>query len=328
MSVSARNFFLFATVFALVACTSKSNLRERVVLADANQAVFGLVYIAQHLGYFSEEGLDVEFRDFTLGKDALGDVLAGHSDLATVYSSPVVNHMLTGGDTQIVTTLHRSRRNTALVGRRDRGVLSVSDLTGKRIGLTKGTNGDYFLELLLAGAGIDMRTVEIVDVSTEQLGPMLKSGNLDGIILWGHHLIDIQNQLTTDVISILYSPNYSETSVIAGTPSFFSNRSSAAQKFISALVRAEDYFSKNREQSQLIISNQFHDQPTAIILRSLAAAELLVRLDNVLLHGMEDEALWVGGQSGIELAEGNFERFFRTDFLSAVNPLYVTLSGR
>ena len=77
----------------------------RLTIADASQPVFSLLYIADERGFFGEEGVEVIFRPFTSGRDALQDTLDGHSDLATSYETPVVLQSLKGEKLSIVSSL-------------------------------------------------------------------------------------------------------------------------------------------------------------------------------------------------------------------------------
>ncbi len=55
---------------------------------------------------------------------------------------------------------------TYLVARKDRGIVNVSDLRGKRIGTTKGTIAEFHLGRFLALNGITLQDVTLVDVTT------------------------------------------------------------------------------------------------------------------------------------------------------------------
>jgi len=60
-------------------------------------------------------GLDVTFISIASGKDALTGVIEGRSDIATVYGPPVVLQSHEGERLAIVSMLHNSSRNNALL---------------------------------------------------------------------------------------------------------------------------------------------------------------------------------------------------------------------
>ena len=49
-----------------------------------------LVHIAQAKGYFLEEGIDMEIKDYSAGKFALAALLRGELDVGTVADLPIV----------------------------------------------------------------------------------------------------------------------------------------------------------------------------------------------------------------------------------------------
>ena len=76
---------------------------EHLTLADASQPVFALVYIAEAEGYFAAQGLQVTYKSFTSGRDALSSVVNGHADLATVFETPVVLRAYQGEALSVLT---------------------------------------------------------------------------------------------------------------------------------------------------------------------------------------------------------------------------------
>ena len=63
---------------------------ENLTIAEASQAVFALVYIADEKGFFADEGQKVTFNMFTSSRDALNRVVQGNSDIGTVFETPDV----------------------------------------------------------------------------------------------------------------------------------------------------------------------------------------------------------------------------------------------
>ena len=63
---------------------------ENLTSAEASQAGFALVYIADEKECLGEEGQKLTFDMFTSGKDALNSVVQGNSDIGTVFETPDV----------------------------------------------------------------------------------------------------------------------------------------------------------------------------------------------------------------------------------------------
>ena len=155
---------------------------ENLTIAEASQAVFALVYIADEKGFFTDEGQKVTFNTFTSGKDALNSVVQGNSDIGTVFETPIVLQSYQGEELRIVSTLHNSSQNTGFVGLKSQNIESPTDLMGKTIAVTKGTNGKFFLFQFLTTQGIDLSGVDLVDVK-----PLVKVSTNTKLPQTGYH---------------------------------------------------------------------------------------------------------------------------------------------
>src|SRR5512133_1124497 len=176
--------WLIAAV-ALAACARER--RDRLVVGTLHQPALGLVYLAQANGYFTAHGLDVEERRFTSGRDALAALGAGRIDAATVFETPIVLRAARDRSLRVLTTTHVASGNTRLVARADRGIAAPSDLAGKRIGVPRNTNAEYFLDVLLAWGGVTQREVRRVDVAPVATAEALASGDVDAVAIWAPH---------------------------------------------------------------------------------------------------------------------------------------------
>ena len=109
--VIASSTLAVAVIFSLsvwLAGWRKDVSVENLTIAEASQAVFALVYIADEKGFFADEGQKVTFNMFTSGKDALNSVVQGNSDIGTVFAVPDVLQSYQGDELRIVSTLHNS----------------------------------------------------------------------------------------------------------------------------------------------------------------------------------------------------------------------------
>ncbi len=118
----------------------------KMIIAEAHGFISALVYIAKYEGYFKAEGLDVSFQCHTSGRDAMKQTLAGEAMLATVADTPIVHSVLAGERVYAIATIATTKRALAILGRKDRGIAAAADLVNKKIGVTAGTNGEFFLD--------------------------------------------------------------------------------------------------------------------------------------------------------------------------------------
>ncbi|WP_432472754.1 ABC transporter substrate-binding protein [Amphritea sp. HPY] len=298
---------------------------EKITLAEANQPVFALIYIAEEKGYFDEEGLDITYRSFTSGRDALTDVLEGNSDIATVYETPVVLRSLEGFSLGIVSTLHSSTKNTGLVARRDAGITVPADLKGKRIGITPNTNGEFFLSLYLTSQGIGFSDVNIVTFHPQELSLALANGSVDAVATWNPNLFNAQKALAEGETITFWSDVYTELSVLAGTQTFMTSRAEALHRLVRGLLRAEKFLQNNEQEALQLVLQRLPNYPEATIRGVWKAFKAEAKLNNVLLSVLQSESQWFTSKGVVKEQTPDYREIIFENYLKKESSEAVTL---
>ena len=297
----------------------------QLTLAHANQPAFTLVYLAEELGYFAEEGLDVEFLPFTSGRDALASVIRGEADVATVYETPVVLRAQEGVALAVISGLHRSNQNTALVARTDQGISSPEDLRGKRIGVTRKTNGEFFCFVYLKAHGIEVSEVTLVDMRPEELPSALANGTVDAVATWNPYLYLAEQAMAEGMASTFYSDVYTEMSMLTGTREFVSENKEHFRRLVRGIVRAESFYRSDPNRSLEIVVECLSDASEKSIRTIWRNFKAETTLSNEMLTILRLESDWYR-RSGLALAPApNFRTVIVTEFLQAESPESVTI---
>lgn len=138
-------------------------------------SVFTPFFVAQHRGYYAEEGLDVSFE---LGSRELNPVkmVVSGADTIGVLGGPdsVLTARSKGQPVKAVSILHRDADFPGLVTLRDSGITDLAQLDGKRVGFFYGHISTDVIRTMLRRAGI---TVEEIDVGFDY-APLI-TGSLD-----------------------------------------------------------------------------------------------------------------------------------------------------
>lgn len=297
---------------------------EKITIAEAAQPVFALLYIAEAKGYLADEGLEVTYKSFTSGRDALTSVVKGESDIATVFETPVVLRTLEGIKLSVITELHHSTRYTALIARRDRGISVLRDLKGKKIAVTKNTNAEFFLFLLLTGGGISLKEITLVDAKPEDMARKLKEGSVDAVATWNLNLFKARKSFAPNETITFFSSEYTEASVLAGKEDFVKSRPEAIKRLLKGLVKAEASL-KKKEEVFAILSDRLPGLSEEMIEGLWANFHSELRISNILLTIITDEAQWFIDNG---LAKGplpDFRKVLFIDYLKQVKPESVTI---
>lgn len=299
--------------------------KESLIIAEGVQPVFALIYIAEAKGFFKDENVDITYKTFSSGRDALASVIAGEADLATVYETPVVLQTVAGQKLAIITGLHHSSRNTALVARKDRGIEQPTDLKGKKIGVTKNTNAAFFLDLFLKSHGMSRSDVTLIDTAPLMMAEAVKSGTVDAVATWNTNLYTARKTLGESLAVTFYSEVYTEFSVLVSKLNTVQERKEALRRCLRALIRAEKFLQSNPSQAIDIVIKHLSNLPESTIRNVWNDFTLELRLDNILLTTLKVEANWFKSQGAFDEEIPNFRTTIYTEFLDALKPRSVTL---
>ena len=118
-----------------------------------------LLPIAAQKGLFAREGLNVELKQYAIGRDAMEAMLAGNCDVATTADTPVADYGIVRDDLRVIAGIAKSDALNCLVAAKDSGIRRASDLKGHAIGVTKGTAPHFFLDILLNKHGLTEKDI-------------------------------------------------------------------------------------------------------------------------------------------------------------------------
>jgi len=149
---------------ALAAAPEKKNVT--IAVGGKSLVVYLPLTVAEQLGYFADEGLNVRIEDFKGGSAALKALLGGSADLVVGYFDHIVRLQAQGRDLEGVVLIDKYP-GLVLGVRSDLAdkVKTPADLKGMNVGVTSpGSSTNYFVFYLLAKEGLKPTDVAIIGV--------------------------------------------------------------------------------------------------------------------------------------------------------------------
>jgi NitT/TauT family transport system substrate-binding protein len=160
--------------------------RTKVTIAVGGKASLNYLplTLAEQLGYFKAEGLDVEISDFAAGAAALQAVLGGSAHVVSGAYEYTIKLQSMGQMFQAFVLQGRAPQIALGVSNRTMPqYTSVGDLRGRRIGVTEaGSSTNMMANLVLSRAGIHAGDVSLIGVG-HSAGALaaLRTGQIDAI---------------------------------------------------------------------------------------------------------------------------------------------------
>lgn len=318
--------FLGLTALLYLEVQTQSNTPlPTITLAVAKQPAFSLIYVADKLGFFEEEGIKIDFNKYILGRDALKDVVEGEADLATVYDIPTLNQINKGTDLAILTTLHSSEMNHVVASFKSSGIVEPGDLRGKRVAMTRGTSTEFFLYSLLITEGIDLNEIWPVSIEPDRLIDSLESHDVDAAVLFNPYTYIFQRQHPSEELIIFYSDAYKEMSILTGKRDYVEANKDKIIKVLRALYKAEKFIENNREESIRLVDEWLDNYDYDGVVGTWDVFKYELSLNNKLLIMMEREARFYSSTGFYQQETPYLRQFIVTEYLDLIKPEGVTI---
>jgi len=293
---------------------------EKITVAIGTGPVTSLIHIAFENGYFTNEGLDVVIQQHPSGKAAFNALVEGEADLATAAETPIMFAIMRGEKIGILATISSSEKNKMIVARKDKGVSIPNDLKGKRIGVTVGSSGDYFMDSFLIMHGISRDEVQVINVGSNAMVDALTSGEVDAVSTWNPYISILQKGLGDNAVTFSGEGIYRETFNIATKQDFANENPETIKKVLRALIKAEEFCEENPDEAQEIIADKI-GMDRAALNELWELYDFKVTLDQSLLVELEAEARWAIKNNLTDATEvPNYLDYIYLDALEEVKP--------
>ena len=217
--------------------------------------------IGSHFGWFKKLGLQVTFVPFTAAPAASAALVGGSIDMTSIGMNAAINGL--AGYARIV-GLDDYDNDDFLLSTPGSGIQSLSQLRGKSIGYTEGTNGQIVLQLALDKAHLTLKDVNAINLEPTAIVSSFDAGKIDAASIY----LPFEAAITSAV---------SGTHVLARASTFLgpsaiplvwvaSNRALSSEqpeieKFLQVLAMVRNYRATHLRESASIVA-QFTRAPS------------------------------------------------------------------
>ena len=281
--------------------------------------------IAQERGYFAKEGLEVELIEVPSGNVAVEKLLSGELDVAEATLYLMVLKAFARDDFRIFATETVSRNDNVIAARRDLGIETIEDLKGRRVGVLKGGNPGFVLELMLLEGGIAVEDVDIFASDMDTLLAMYAEGTLDAFSCFGTWVDKAEAAHPGRTVVLIDEDVVRIAMPLAAMAEDLEKRPDVYVRLLRALARAEAWLKKNPDEAFDLVTRLYDLDPA--VSRPIWYPDVFgVRLDQALIRDMENMARWQL-ETGLAPGDGMPDVLALFDFrpLEKLDPKRVTI---
>ena len=292
---------------------------EKISIGTTTQELSTLIWIAEEKGYFEENGLDATVKAYDTGIETKNALLAGEVDVADTVDFVIAGLGLEGVDFKVLASI-----DTALIdyiiARKDKGIASLSDLKGKRIGIKRGSSAEYYLGKTLIFNNLSLQDVELIALHPPEMADAIAQDKVDATITWHPHNYHIKNSLGDNAIVWSAQGEQDVYWVIFCKDEFVQKYPEKIKRLLNALVQAEEFVKHNSLEAKEIIARRVNlDLP--YIESVWSDFHFVVDLSQSMIITMEDQARWMMKNNFTDKTEvPNYLDYIYLDALEEVKP--------
>jgi sulfonate transport system substrate-binding protein len=258
----------------------------------------GLLYylpltLAERLGYFKEQGLDVTITDFGGGAKSLQSLIGGSADLVTGAYEHTIRMQSKGQPIVAVIELGRFP-GIVLAVKKDKAaqVKSFKDLKGMKVGVTApGSSTNFFVNALIGKEGLKPTDISIIGVGSGAAAvAAMKKGELDALV----NLDPVISKLEQDGDIVVLADSRTEegntklfggnnpAAVVYMKADFIAKNPNTVQRVVNAFHKALKWLEKaTPEQIAAAVPPEYHLGDSALYMRAVQASRAMYSKDGI-----------------------------------------------
>jgi NitT/TauT family transport system substrate-binding protein len=281
--MAMRGLFALAIAMTSFISVGAAEAADKVRVAIAAVYVpFAPIYVAEELGYYKENNLEVEPTVYRGGGPAQEAMAAGAADILTnspmgaalAIGKGVKQKIVAAGGTVTPGGWH-------LIVRKDSGIKSMADLNGKKVGVSgKGSTSDFFALWAAKNANVSIQTIPL---GGNGLLPAIKNKQVDAIILWpAFSFRALQDDTLSDLVNLgkVMGPVVPDS--IVASEEMIEKRPDVLRRYLQALMKAVDYMQKNEEWTKKYIAKYAGESDPVVLDRAYRDVIMQIRLDGMI----------------------------------------------
>lgn len=220
---------------ALLAAASTATAKIRIAWQTGD--VQTILQYADGAGLFRAAGLDYSLHAFPAGPAILPALAAKEVDIGWFGEFPTVTGYANGIPLAVFLIDQSFAEHVRLVANPDSGIKSLTDLKGKKIGVTFGSTSHHHILVALNLAGLKAEEVTLVNLQPAQIPAAYTAKQIDAAFTWEPNIAKLEEQGGVRIATTASLKN-STYGVWAGRTEFLKDNKEEIQKFLAVWDQA------------------------------------------------------------------------------------------
>lgn len=262
---------------------------------------------AQQMGYFKEQGLEVEFVKFESGPPMVAAMVSGDVNVGQIGQGA---HFLAAQGQAKIIGIDNTGNSDELLARKDK-ITSVKDLKGKTVAAQFGTSSETILNLALKQAGLAKTDVKIVNMDMAGATSAFIADKVDAACVWSPSTTQIKKSVGEDKVIMLandatFKDSFVFPSSFVTTPAYLSSNEDNVVRFMKAVMKGMDYRKDHLDEVAQWVS-EFDNTPLDLVKAEVPLATWFTSSDNKQLFSDGTAKKWYEGLEQLFVDSGKLK---------------------
>ena len=283
-----------------------------------------LILVAKDQGYFAQHGLNVTFIESPSATVAMQNLLDHKHDFGFINEYSLSEPQLYNKTLRVIGTLSESDTQF-VVGRKDRGIIQIPDLEGKKIGVSKGSIMEYFLDRFFVLNGQSLDNTTLIYLPPPSLVGAIVKGDIDAASSFEPYVYQMRQQMGGNAVVWPVNLGQHAHYSLVCTEITLQEHPEIVEGVLASVLQAETYVKSHPEEAKKVAQKQqnFDDQ---YMEQDWQNHDFSVGLSQSLITSMEDETRWrIGKNLTDATAVPDFSEYLSPDILYRLKPASVTI---
>lgn len=224
-------------------------------------------YVAKETGIFEKYNLNVTIDSYASGGETIDALSLKTEDIAVGADYAVAIRLVEGSSLRVISNFAYADNAQSQLYVTDESIKTPSDLTGKRIGVKKGTVNEYTWAKLFENFNVDPSTVKEVNLSSDaELITAFANEDIDALWVSDVFLPNLKEVVKNPIgIGDINISGTKNKSYLLIDNTFIESNKEGSERFLKAFGEAVDYLGSNPEDAaKIIASSMTIDYDTAL----------------------------------------------------------------
>lgn len=250
---------LFAAVFAIGGTIAYFKLQKsstnKITVGVHSWPGGGMVYIGNKMGFFKEEGIELDIKKIENFDTKRASLVSGQIDVDVANTlDQLLIYNETGFPAQIIGITDQSNGGDGLVS--SDTITDIQQLKGKTIAYAEASPSDFFLRYILKANNVDLKSIKFKPVADPQIaGNAVIARQVDAAVTYEPWLSQAGKEKGLHVlVNTKKYPTLIPGLLIVNGDKLKAD-SQIYEKFLKAWFKSADYYYSHKEESQKIVSD-------------------------------------------------------------------------